>query len=157
MIKISRDGEVIEMTEEEYAATWAPVSFTNRKLAMLDAVNARASSILAAGAPIVHGGQTYHIDLTDGSRANMGSMATTAIGAVASLVPWPAEYQQGWITMENPRIPLPTPADGLALASAVGIFYAACLQRGRDLKNAVIAAADATALDAIDIEAGWPS
>lgn len=135
----------------------ADIRLARRRATMIEAVKAKAAAIEAAGAPVTAGGPTYHIELTDGARANMGSMATTAIGAVASLVPWPAEYQRGWITIENPRIPLPTPADGLALASAVGIFYAANRQRGRDLKDAILAAADDAALDAIDIETGWPS
>ena len=71
-------------------------------------------------------------------------------------MPWPESYSRGWITIENVRIPLDTPSDGLALAASVGDFYAAVIQNRRDLKNAALAATTADALAAIDIDAGWP-
>ena len=42
------------------------------------------------------------------------------------------------------------------LAASVGDWYAAVIQHRRDLKDAVLAAEDAAALDAIDVTTGWP-
>ena len=84
-------------------------------------------------------------------------MAATASAAASGAVSWPESYARGWIAVENVRIPLATPADGLALAASVGDWYAAVVQRRRDLKDAALAAGDAAALDAIDITTGWPT
>lgn len=114
---------------------------------MLDAINARAAAIIAAGAPVTGG---LHVALDDGSRADLGSMATTALAAAAGTIVWPESYQTGWIAVENDRIPLPTPAVGLALAAAVGDYYAQVRQRARDLKDDVLAGVT------VDIDTGWP-
>lgn len=128
-----------------------------RKSTMAATVNAHVATLLATGAPVIVGEDVLHIALDDGSRADLTAMATTAIGAASGALPWPESYQQGWITIENIRIPLPAPSDGLALAAGVGDRYARIRQRGRDLKDAIEAAEDNAALDAIDIESGWPA
>lgn len=133
-----------------------PMSFSDRQAAMLAAVDGRMISLLAAGAPTVYQAQTLHVALDDGSRADLTAMATTAVAAAAQSIPWPASYQTGWITMENVRIPLPAPADGLGLAALIGDYYAQIRQHGRNLKDTILAAQDNNDLDQIDIEAGWP-
>ena len=82
--------------------------------------------------------------------------AAKSTAASAGAVTWPESYSRGWITTENVRIPLETPSAGLALAASVGSWYAAIVQRRRDLKDAALAAEDAAALDAIDVTTGWP-
>ena len=96
------------------------------------------------------------IKLSSSKRAK-GAMAATATAAASSAVAWPESYARGWITVENVRIPLATPAAGLALAASVGDWYAAVVQHRRDLKDAALAAGDSAALDAIDHFAGWPA
>ena len=120
----------------------------------LSAISASADALLSAGAPVASG---LHIALDDGSRADLTAMASTATAASAGAVSWPESYSRGWITIENLRIPLATPADGLALAASVGDWYAAVVQHRRDQKDAALAAGDAAALDAIDPSAGWPA
>lgn len=122
--------------------------------AKISEINAKAETLLSAGAPYALGGTTYHVALDDGSRADLTAMAATA--TAASAVTWPESYSRGWIAIENVRIPLATPADGLALAASVGNYYAAIVQHRRDLKDTALAAADETALAAIDETAGWP-
>lgn len=117
-----------------------------------EAVSTVAEELLAAGAP--HAG--LHITVDDGSRADLTAMAATAMAALSGAVAWPESYARGWISTENERIPLPTPADGFALAASVGDWYARIIQRRRDLKDSVLAAADAAAIEAIDVNAGWP-
>ncbi len=128
-----------------------------RKASLAATVNAHVATLLAAGAPVTAGEATLHVALDDGSRADLTAMATTAIGAASGALPWPTSYQQGWITIENVRIPLATAAEGLGLAAGVGDRYAQIRQRGRDLKDAIEAAADDAALDVIDSESGWPA
>ena len=122
--------------------------------AKLAAVSSRADALIAAGAPVLSG---LHISLDDGSRTDLTAMAATATAAASGSVNWPDSYSRGWISMENVRIPLATPTDGLALAASVGDWYARIIQYRRDLKDQVLAAADEAALDAIDIAAGWPA
>lgn len=121
--------------------------------AKVAAINAKVDALLSVGCPV---GGGLHVAVDDGSRADMGAMATTALAAMSSAVPWPASYQTGWIAIENVRVPLPTPGDGLGLAAGVGDYYAKVRQRGRDLKDAALAAEDPSDLDAVDIETGWP-
>jgi hypothetical protein len=86
----------------------------------------------------------------------MGAVATTAIAASSGAVPWPEGYARGFITIENVRIPMPTPPDGLGLAAVVGDYYAELRQHARDLKDLAEAAETIADLDAIDETAGWP-
>lgn len=127
----------------------------DRRGMLLAAVNIRLDAALAAGAPVTVGEDTLHVALDDGSRADMTGMAATALAAAGGAVPWPDSYALGWITIENVRIPLTMPGEGLVLAASVGNHYATIRQNARTLKDAVLAAADEVALDAIDIDAGW--
>jgi len=138
--------------------SWAPPaspfpSVGDLRAAKLAAISTSADALLSAGAPVAGG---LHVALDDGSRADLTAMASTATAASAGAVSWPESYSRGWITIENVRILLATPADGLALAASVGDWYAAVVQHRRDLKDAALAAGDAAALDAIDPSAGWP-
>lgn len=83
--------------------------------AKLSNIAAKADALLSVGAPVTGG---LHVALDDGSRADLTAMATTATAAAPGAVPWPDSYSRGWITVENIRIPLATPADGLALAAS---------------------------------------
>ena len=123
------------------------------RAAKLAAITSAANALLAAGAPVTGG---LHVALDDGSRADLTAMAATASAALTGAVSWPESYARGWIAVENVRIPLATPADGLTLAASVGDWYAAVIQHRRDLKDAALAAEDAAALDAIDVTTGWP-
>lgn len=133
-----------------------PPTLEEMRTAKLAAIGAMMQSVLDAGCPVAVTGGTLHVALDDGSRADLTGMATTAVAALSGAVTWPESYQTGWITMENVRIPLGMPADGLGLAARAGDYYACVRQNGRDLKDAALAAADEAALDAIDIESGWP-
>ena len=145
--------EAGEATDGALQEVLAPYGIRVRRAdALLAAIDALRAAKLDAGAPIA--GQ--RVAIGDGSRADMGAMATTALAAVSGAVPWPDSYAAGWIAISNVRIPLPEPADGLALAATVGDWYARIVQHARSLKDAVLAAEDDAALDAIDIAAGWP-
>ncbi|CAO3355187.1 DUF4376 domain-containing protein [Azospirillum palustre] len=105
---------------------------------------------LALGA--LHGGKRF--STSDTSRTDLGGMATTAgLVMLGALPAWPDSYAQGWIAIDNTRLPLPTPADGIALAAAVALSYSATVQHARDLKDAALTAADPSVVDEL---AGWP-
>lgn len=129
-------------------------SLDELKAAATAKIDRRASDLLDVGYRTSDG---LHIKLDDATRADLGTMATTALAAAGAAVPWPESYKIGWIATENIRIQLPVPADGLALAAAVGDFYARIRQHARTLKDAALAAVDTAALDAIDLEGGWPA
>lgn len=127
------------------------------RAAKVAAIDRQRDLVLAAGAPY----GAARIAVHDGARADMSGMAAYATtvmitAATAAPVAWPASYALGWIAADNSRVPLPTAADGLALAAAVGAWYGAVVQRARDLKDAALGAPDIAALDAIDVGAGWP-
>jgi len=145
-------GSALEWDGDVVRRRWN-VTLAQKKDAAIAAIGAMLAEKIAAGTEIDGG---LHVALDDGSRANMGGMATTALAALSGAAPWPASYSQGWITIENLRFPLSTPEAGLALAAAVGDHYAQLRQHARDLKDAVDAAADAAALAGIDLQNGWP-
>jgi hypothetical protein len=96
-----------------------------------------------------------HIEINDGSRANLAGLAVAGMGAVGGMVEWDANYQRGWVTLEGARIALPTAQDGIALTAEAGAYYSALVQRSQDLEDAILAAEDIAALNAIDLTTGW--
>lgn len=139
--------------ERGYSSTAPEPTLEDIRSAKIAAITEAADALLKVGAPVDGG---LHVSLDDGSRADLTAMAATATAASAGSVPWPESYSRGWITIENTRIALATPAAGLVLAAAAGDYYAAIVQHRRDLKDAALAAKDAPAVDAIDVTAGWP-
>ncbi len=121
---------------------------------MIAKITAKKEQALAAGVAYAD----KRIATDDGSRADITGMAATAMAVLVGLpgVTWPASYALGWIAMDNTRIALPEPADGIALAAAVGMTYSVIVQNARTLKDKALAAASAAALSGIDIGAGWP-
>jgi len=128
-------------------------TFEKLRSAKTEAIIEKAEALLIVGAPVSGG---LHVALDDGSRADLTAMAATATAASTGAVSWPESYSRGWIAIENIRIPLVTPTAGLTLAASAGDYYAAIVQRRRDLKDLALAAEDAATLDAIDVSAGWP-
>lgn len=136
---------------------WGPLGFARQE--KIEAIDAERDRLLKAGK--LYGG--LHVALldkhgTDGPRADLGGMGTTAIGILVGVpgLVWPASFQLGWISVENTRIPLADPAAGLALAAAAGDYFAAVVQRARDKKDACLAADDQAALDAVSVLDDWP-
>ncbi|TWA76862.1 uncharacterized protein DUF4376 [Azospirillum brasilense] len=120
-----------------------------RRATVAAAVDALRDQHMAEGAE--HGGKRFALDGT--SRTDLGGMATTGALVLMGALDWPADYATGWIALDNTRLPLPTPQDGIALAAAVAGRYAALVQAARTIKDAVLASDEP---EAIDITAGWP-
>jgi hypothetical protein len=142
--------EVAEEEAKAAAAYVSPLDLAKRRKQA--AVSAEYRRRLALGMSV----GDLHVDIDDGARANFSGMAVTASFVISGLMEWPADYARGWVSMEGARIPLPTSQDGVVLAASAGAFYAALVQRERDLIDALAAAADEAAVAAIDITAGWP-
>lgn len=154
-----RDGDpvVIDFVGDPagsgFTQTAPEPSLSDLRSAKIKAIEDAAEALLAAGAPVA---DSQHVALDTDSRADLTAMAATATAAAGGAVSWPDSYSRGWISIENTRIPLATPAAGLTLAASVGDHYAAIVQHRRDLKDAALAAGDSAALDAIDVTTGWP-
>lgn len=138
-----------------FALPLMDVSLEDRIAAVVNAISGKVAALMAAGYPVQ--GDDLHVALDGETRADLGAMATTAALAISGVTAWPESYSKGWITIENIRIPLPTPQDGIALGAAVGDYYAQVRQHARDLKDAALAATEETPPEGIDIDAGWPT
>lgn len=106
------------------------------------AVEAQFAARLAAGLP--YQGQVIDIDAP--ARADLGGMALTAALVNMGQLTWPEDISRGWVARGNARVPLPTPADGIALATTAAGYYSALVQHESDL----------IADPSLDPAAGWP-
>lgn len=155
-------GEFVQVGEgeaaylEEVVVAKTPAELDADRAARLD--DARANKVLAIdaerdrrlGLGALHEGKRF--SMSDTSRTDLGGMATTAALVLAGALPWPESYAQGWISLDNSRLPLPTPAEGIVLAAKVGVTYSAVVQHARTLKDAALAGDPA----AVDEAGGWP-
>lgn len=123
---------------------------TETRAAKIRAIDAERDRRLALGA--LHMGKRFA--MTDSSRTDLGGMATTAGLVLSGVLPaWPVAYAEGWIAIDNTRLPLPGPAEGIALAATVALAYSELVQHARNLKDIALAADDPTKVDEL---AGWP-
>lgn len=118
------------------------------RVAKVQAINAERDRRLAMGAP--YAGR--RVEVSDRGRADLGGMVSAAMLASNGLTAWGEGYARGWIAVDNERIPLPTPADGIQLAAAVGDWYGLVMQHARDLKDQAAAGNPAD----VDELTGWP-
>lgn len=130
-----------------YAGVARPLADCRSKV--VEAINKERNARLALGAP--YGGKL--IDVSDKGRADLAGMMLAGLLAQSDQTAWTDGYSTGWITMDNTRLALPEPGDGIALARAVGAWYGATMQRARDLKDAALVS---DAPETINILAGWP-
>ncbi|MGF7177003.1 hypothetical protein [Azospirillum doebereinerae] len=140
---VSVTYEPVDLTPAELAATLSVA-----RVAKVAAINAERDRRLSVGAP--YAGK--RIEVSDKGRADLGGMVSAAILATSGAALWGEGYARGWIAMDNERVPLLTPLDGIALAGSVGDWYGLTMQHARDLKDAALAG-DLTAVNEL---AGWP-
>jgi hypothetical protein len=146
-------GELIELSPE-YVAANSP-TFEDRKSAKLAAVNAKLNEVLTGGFTVPSGDmagkvlQTRNLeDRTNWliSQASYSAAVAAGQGAVEG-----AEFR----TADNSTFVL-SYSDGLAVLLGMAAWGAACMSNSWALKDAATAAEDETALDAVDVESGWP-
>lgn len=128
----------------EYSASVRP----DVREALCRRIDARKEALLGRGAPA--SGKFIAVD--EAARADMGGMTLAAVLAKSGM-PWPEGYSKGWIAIDNERVPLPTPDDGIAFSAQVGDWYARTVQHARSLKDEVLKAPDPLS---VDYDAGWP-
>jgi hypothetical protein len=134
-------------TAEEMSARAVALAKENMRVAATAAFN----TAVAAG--VVYGGKILQIG--DDDRANITGQSSRAIASMlsGSGVTWPSDF--AWRMADNSSLALPTAADMLALGQAAADRYAALRLKLGQIKDAIDAAADQAALDAIDVTAGW--
>lgn len=146
MIRIARDGVIVEMTEEEYAATWAQPTKAERKVQMLAAVAARRWQAEVAGT-MIGGVVPLKTDPTTQTKL-------TAAYLKASKDP---EFSISNWKVAPGVFGLLSNAEIIAAGNALTAHIQLCFDKEAALSAQILAADTHAALDAIDIEAGWPS
>ncbi|GAA0760787.1 hypothetical protein FHS52_001129 [Erythromicrobium ramosum] len=135
----------------------APLTLAEQKQALRERINARRDAAFAAGWTVSGTGtaldghvlQTRDVeDRTNWLTSQASYSAAVAIGAGAV-------EDAMFRTAANATITL-SYASGLAALLALAGWGKTVMGNSWSLKDAVDAAADQTALDAIDVEAGWP-
>lgn len=141
-------GDIYDELGGGFSAPTIPVAA--RRQAVCDEIDALRDALLARGCP--YGDKRIQVDAE--SRADLDGMVTAAHLALNSVIAWPADMSQGWIALDNTRIALPTPADGITLGATVGSWYAAARQNSRTLKDSALASDNP---EGVDITTGWPA
>lgn len=143
------EGIPEEVSPGVWQQTWVstPLPLVDAKTALRDRVNAIKNHYQQSGAPTPHG----IVDSDMDSRNKLNGAVLMAMLAAQAGQP----FALTWTLADNSNVNL----DGqslITMASAVGQYVATCHGHAQVLKAAIDAAADHAALDAIDIEAGWP-
>jgi hypothetical protein len=121
----------------------------------ITAINAKLNEVLTGGFTVSSGDmagkvlQTRNLeDRTNWliSQASYSAAVAAGQGAVEG-----AEFR----TADNSTFVL-SYSDGLAVLLGMAAWGAACMSNSWALKDAATAAEDETALDAVDVESGWP-
>ena len=96
----------------------------------------------------------YQIDAE--SQARIAAANVIALGSIADPAnsPWPADFY--WIAADNSHVPMSAQTI-CAFGRAVAGYIGGCILQLRTIKDAIAAAANQPALDAIDIAAGYPT
>ncbi|TPJ95599.1 DUF4376 domain-containing protein [Mesorhizobium sp. B2-5-9] len=143
------DGNLVE------GHTLEDIPLDDLKAALHEAVNAKLDAALSGGFTVQSGAMAGKVlqtrDLTDRtnwlvSQASYSAAVASGAGAVEN-----AKFR----TADNATFTM-SYAEGLNVLLAMAGWGAACLDNSWALKDAIVAAGDKTALDAIDVNAGWP-
>jgi|GEM_PF-1899552 len=121
-----------------------------RKRDRLGEVAAELARRNAAG--FVYQGKPYQLD--DTSQARITALVVKADRAVAGLPG--ATWSGKFIAADNTEVTF-TAAEFATFAEVASDIVIARRLYAREIKNAILAAPDGSALDAVDISAGWPT
>lgn len=84
----------------------------------------------------------------------MGQWAANVVNGVPNTAPWPSNFE--WQDANNLGVPM-TAAQCYAFSQNVAAYVAACEMSFFSLRAQISAQTTASAVDAIDVTAGWPS
>lgn len=140
---------------EEWLADDAPeilaIVLADKKQDKIAAAAVQYEAQLAAG--VVYGGHNFQIDEASQQRiAAMGSLAVAVLAGTPGAA-WPPDFV--FIAADNTQVAM-TAQQMFELAQAAVARVLALRVAFRNLKDAILAAPDQAALDAIDVAAGWP-
>lgn len=137
----------------------APLPLPERAAAMADAVNAIRDDRTANA--FVFAGVLFQLDdaRSQPRITAMGADARFAVlgGAQPGNLRWAdPDHDFGWIATDNSVMPMDAQTM-VAFSDAAKLWVSRHTFAGAAIKKAIAAAEDHAALDAIDIEAGWPA
>lgn len=157
------NGVEREMTPLEEAAFEAGLpTLEDRKAGVCARIDARRDALIDGGFTHTVDAVEYTFQSRQSDRENILGLALAAQmaiaqGAQADDLEWlTPETDFNYITADNTLAPMDA-FEVLALYQRGLSFKAGQTFYARGLKDAALAAADDAALDAIDIEAGWPA
>lgn len=151
---VTNGGAPVEMTREE-AQIPAP-TLADLKTAKKAAVNAKVNTILSGGYNHDFGGEIgVKVLQTRDADDRINWLTSQAAYSAAVMSGSGAVMGASFRTEDNVDITL-SYADGLNVLLAMAAWGADVYAASWALKTAIASAADAAALDAIDIDANWP-
>lgn len=125
-----------------------------QKTGVLDQLATLYAAKLAAGR-IYSDSKTYQIDpASQANVAAIGSLAACVLSNTPGAAPWPSNFF--WIAADNSQSPM-TAAQMYAFAQNIAAYVSSLVTVNYSLKQAINAAETMTALQAININSGWPS
>ncbi|WP_406858475.1 hypothetical protein ABEG18_12945 [Alsobacter sp. KACC 23698] len=152
------DGEIVPLSDPEWAEYQAALtpSLDQLKAAKASAVDALRDGLLASGFSCDFGAAGVHVLQTRGSDDRVNWLTSQA--AYTAMVAAGQGDSPGAVfrSADNQTFTV-TFSEGLQALLSMASWGAAVYRRSWELKDAVAAAADASALDVIDIAAGWPA
>lgn len=161
-IAVATDGTTWEVSDlakaQSIAASYSPLSYVQRQ--KVTAAGALLEQKIAAG--FTYNGVTVDItgtaSIPGSATGNISAMAAIASDTIAGTIttPWPVNF--AWVGMgTTATIPLSTPQAMVQFAAAAGHYKSALIQYANQLQAQIEAATTVTAVQAIDITAGWPT
>lgn len=149
------DGERVEITNEEYEAMFPPPSFEDLRIAKIEAVNTKVSEVLSGGFTVPSGVMAGEVLQTRNLDDRTNWLVSQASYSVMAGLGNGAELGAKFRSADNSTFTM-SYTDGLNVLMTMAAWGAAAMDNSWSLKDAIKATKDQTALDAIDIEAGWP-
>jgi hypothetical protein len=137
--------------DQDFNIVPAEVGLPDNRLAKRNAAADHFAALMAAG--FTYSGALFQIDSP--AQAQIAAMGVMALGSITDPAgsPWPAGFY--WIAADNSHVAMDA-AQMYAFGRAAGAYVSTCVLRLRAIKDAIAAAADQAALDAIDVTAGYP-
>lgn len=133
-----------------------PSTLEELRAAKLATINAKVEAVLSGGFTVPTGVMSGKVLQTRDSTDRINWLVSQASYSAAVAGGQGAVEGAKFRTADNDTFTM-SYADGLNVLLAMAAWGAACMDTSWALKDAVNAAIDETALDAVDIEAGWPA